>query len=331
MTAMFVLPALVSLAWAEPTVETLPPQPIEVADEQADEEADELAQIRTELRALRAEREALAHERQQLESQLAATERVSMGEEVHVEEGQTVDDVVAFGNDVIIHGHVLGSATSFGGDVLVEPPGIVDGDVLSVGGTIIVEEGAVVHGDRVDMDVPSAEGVPAGPVGLGSISPAAGIESIFTTLYRRIVVLLSLAGAGVLVVGLFPNHIGRIASALEDRPIQSAFVGSFATGFVSLFAVLFALVTLFLGSPVSVVLLGLLGLAWLLGFVGLCQAIGDKLPFERKPHGRWVAFVVGVTLLTCLGSLPAVGWFVVFGASVIGIGAAISTRLGTRD
>jgi hypothetical protein len=75
-------------------------------------------------------------------------------------------------------------------------------------------------------------------------------------------------------------------------------------------------------------IVAVLGLAWLMGFVGLCQAVGDRLPFEQKPHGRWLAFLVGALLLTCVGNLPVVGWLVVIAASTMGIGAALSSRLG---
>ena len=86
-----------------------------------------------------------------------------------------------------------------------------------------------------------------------------------------------------------------------------------------------------LGLPMSFVLFGLLGIAWLLGFVALCQAVGDKLPFEQKPHGRWIAFLVGVLLVGFVGALPFVGWVTIVGISVIGIGAALSTKFGVAS
>ena len=58
--------------------------------------------------------------------------------------------------------------------------------------------------------------------------------------------------------------------------------------------------------------------------------MGDRLPVESRPYGRWLAFLVGVVLLTFLGSLPWVGWLVIAGASVLGVGAAISSRFGAQ-
>ena len=98
---------------------------------------------------------------------------------------------------------------------------------------------------------------------------------------------------------------------------------------ISVFSGLFVLLTLGLGTPVSALLMAGLGAAWLFGFVGLCQVVGDRLPFADKPQGRWLTFLVGTMLLTFLGSLPWVGWLVVFTASMVGIGAAITSRFGS--
>jgi len=164
----------------------------------------------------------------------------------------------------------------------------------------------------------------------GSVAALMNDGSLFDSLYRRLVLLLTFAGAGVLVVGLFPNRVGKIASNIDTHPMRSIAIGTLATGFLTLFSLLFAVVTLGLGLPVSMVVWVLIGLAWLMGFVGLCQAIGDRLPFESKPQGRWLTFLIGAVLITCMSSLPLVGWLVIGGASLLGIGAALSTRLGGR-
>jgi len=141
------------------------------------------------------------------------------------------------------------------------------------------------------------------------------------------VFLLSFLGAGVLVVGLLPDRVGRIATDLEKRPIRAALVGIFASLALLFAAVLFAITIL--GLPVTFLIVSVLGLAWLVGFVGICQAIGDRLPFLSKPHGRWVAFLVGALLVSLVGALPFIGGLLVFVASLVGVGAALGTRFGS--
>lgn len=293
----------------------------------------ELAEIRAEQAAARGDA-----------ADADALEKVGFGVPVEVPEGREVDEVVSFGNDVHVAGHVLGDAISFGGDVRVGETGKVDGDAVSFGGLVNVENGGRVAGNRVAMDMPLQlpAVVPAGPKGepnaFGHLALATDGNVLLRSLYRRLVWMLSVAGAGVLVVGLFPSRVTRVAQDLEARPVRAAFVGALATLFLAVFSVLFAVVTLGLGFPVSMLLMGVLSVAWLLGFVGLCQAVGDRLPvqdrrsgFASSTHGargRWVAFLVGVVLLTFLSSLPWIGWVVIALASMLGIGAALSTRFG---
>lgn len=292
----------------------------------------EAQRVRKELSDLRQELVELQDTRSAQGKRAVDPERVAFGHVVLVEEGEMVDEVVGFGDDVHVKGAVRGDATSFGGSVIVFPTGSVGGDAVAFGGDIRVEDGGRIEGGRVSLGVPGVqisevESPAAGSLGATIASDAQGLLS---SLYRRLVLFLSFAGAGVLVVGLFPARVSNIADALEDRPFRSMFVGVMATGFLSLFSVVFALITVGLGIPVSFVVMAMLGLAWLMGFVGLCQAVGDRLPFEQKPHGRWLAFLIGTVLLTCVGSLPLVGWLVVLAASALGIGAALSSRFGGR-
>jgi hypothetical protein len=241
---------------------------------------------------------------------------------VTVEAGTPVADAIS-GQDVRVDGHVTGNATSFAGDVIVGDGGVIDGDATTFSGRVKVEPGGEIHGNRVAFSVDVPE--------LGAdLSPLARGPSFLDGFYRRLVLILSFAGAGVMTVGVFPKRIARVARGLEDRPVHSAFVGAFASGFVTLFSALLTVLTLGLGFPVALVLLGGLGVAWMLGFMGLCQAVGDHLPFEQKPHGRWVAFLVGVLLVTSIGSLPWLGWMVIGGSGLLGIGAALSTRFGAE-
>lgn len=332
----FATPALAQDEASAPSAEEL-----RAAREELDAVREELSATRAALEAdserRRAELEALREELGRLAgrapSEVRPTrgDRVGYGETVRVATGERVQEVVAFGNDVHVEGEVVGDATSFGGSVYVGEGGLIEGDAISFGGRVHVADGGVVEGGRIVMGVPGVSTTPAEPrvEAAGSIVGLAGAD-LLGTVYRRLVLFLSFAGAGVLVVGLFPKRVSRIADALEESPIRSAAVGALGSGFLALFSLLFAIVTFGLGLPVSLVVWGMLGLAWLLGFVGLCQAVGDRLPFEQKPHGRWLAFLVGTMLVTCVGSLPWVGWLVVGGASMVGIGAALSSRFGGR-
>ena len=261
-------------------------------------------------------------------------EIVSFGHPSVVAEGQVVEEVVSFGDDVDVAGHVLGDAVSFGGNVIVRSTGRIDGDAVSFGGDVQVDPQASMQGDRVAMGMPAFSTTPPvppeGPTAAGSLFESTDAWSLLAALQRRLFALCVLGGISVLVVALFPQRVNRVAQALEERPVRAAAVGSLATGFLTVFGLLFAIVTLGLGLPITFLLYTLLGVAWLLGFVAVCQAVGDRLPIEQRPQGRWIVLLVAVALLASLGSLPWLGWLLLGGVSVLGIGAAITSRFGAE-
>lgn len=289
--------------------------------------------MEAELHELRARLEAMEHD---AASELSPGELVGAGR-VEVPAGQVASEAVSLRDDVVVSGHVIGDAVSLMGDVIVRPGGRVDGDTVAIAGEVVVEPGGRVGGDRVALGL-GGELSPALALtgGLDDPHHAAGALALageatawVQALYHRLVMWLTLAGAGVVTVGLFPERVARVAADVEDRPGRALTVGTLGAGFLSLFALLFAIVTVGLGSPLSVLVLLALGAAWLLGFVAFCQAVGDRLPFDHKAHGRWLAFLVGAGLVVFAGSLPWMGWFVMLAASLLGVGAALSTRLGS--
>lgn len=289
--------------------------------------------LRDDVRALRDELERERIERRRLLEELASARRqvgphitaddgalvsYASGPRSHVRAGEEVEDVVAFGASIRVDGTVRGDATAFGGDVTIGPTGVVQGDAVSLGGRVILEDGARLRGDRVGLDTTTGfvDDRPPPP------------ESWGHYLYRRTLFLLSLAGAGVLMVGLFPTRVASVADRIAESPISSGFLGAAFSSLTLVIGGLFALLTLGLGAPLSLVAFGVLAASWLLGFVAVCQAIGDRLPFEA-PNGRWAAlftlsFVFAFSDLFGLG-----GTLFTLGVSLSAIGATLHARFGS--
>ena len=296
---------------------------------QVEQQADEIDRLRDSLDAVRAQidgpAEAPALDKLAL-GQLAQPPFTTQPIRAHAEDGaivvrgdQVLPTATAYGEDLVVEGHVRGNATAFGGDVVVRSTGLVDGDAVSFGGSVAVDDGGEVRGNRVATLTESS---------LGSLTAMQTGGSLLETLYKRLVFFLSFAGAGVLVVGLFPGRVQRISEVIRQHPLRSMTLGASLTIALLVLAVLFAV--LIIPIPVSLMLLAVLGLSWLMGFVALCQSLGDRLPFEQKHHGRWFAFVVGTLVITFVSALPAIGFIVVIGASMLGMGAALTSAFGSR-
>ena len=326
-------------AWAEPVHDDpiAVEEAINVMEDRAGQDTDVTVQTLRE--RVREQQRQLADMQGQLEA-IAVTpptapkaeDRVTFGEVAVVQAGEVVADVAAFGADVRIEGTVTGDATAFGGDIVLLRGAMLQGDALSFGGRVVSDPNSQIMGKRLTMAMPLGGDWSASVSDPERTQGALITDSASTMLsriYQHLILFLSFAGAGVLVVGLFPDRVSRIAEEVEMTPIRAAFTGVFAGTALTLGSLLFAITVV--GLPVSFLLMAMLGLAWLMGFVGLCQALGDRLPFERPNHGRWVAFLVGIAIVTGLGALPWIGWLVVFATGAMGVGAAVSSGFGGRQ
>ena len=308
--------ALGGLAWAQ-SVEPEPAGIEEQSGDRARAEA-ELADLERQQAEIKAQNEALRAEQARLRAQQAEASVLVVAKD------EVVPEVVAFGQDVEILGQVEGDVVCFGGNVRIAPGGNVGGSAVSFGGRVHIEDGGEVIGNRVTL---------AGSRDrfLTYFDPSS-LSISWPQIQWRLVLLLSAAGAGMLLVGLFPNRVGRIARDIEGQPQRAVglgIIGATVSVLVVGFSVLFTALTLGLGLPVSALLLCGLGIAWLFGFVGLCQAVGDRLPFQLGPQGRWLGFLAGILLISLFAAIPWVGGVVIVLASCIGVGASVTTRFGS--
>lgn len=243
------------------------------------------------------------------------------GAPVFVRAGQRVNEAVAFGAPVVVEGQVVGNAVSFGGDVTVRGGAHVVGDAVSFGGRVHVLPGGRVDGDRVSY---------VGDVGRAAVAsgpPPSGGPPWLRGLARRLVMIFGFAGAGVMVVGLFPKHVDGVARTLAAHPFRSGVLGVVLSLIGALTALL--LTISLIGAPLAAALLAALGVAALLGFIASCQAFGDRLPMADVGARRWLAFLLGVAGVAFLGSLPLIGQLALAVVGVSGLGAALHTRFGT--
>ena len=235
--------------------------------------------------------------------------------------GERLEQAVAFGGPVDVHGDVVGDAVSVGSDVLVRSTGVVEGNAVAVGGNVVVEPGGHVAGDRVALGEPNAVTSVAGA--FGDASPKGLMRGVF----RQLSVLSCLMGAGVLLMGLWPQNVERVARPLGDRPFWYAIAGAILTASFVVGSGLLAITLV--GIPLAVLLSIVLAVAWLLGVVALCKAIGERFPvLERR--GAWATFLAGAVILGAVSLLPYVGPLLIVLVGFPAVGAALLTRLGNR-
>jgi hypothetical protein len=292
-----------------------------------------------------------------LASTADATEGGGRPPALHLERGAIAhDQVVALGRDLRVAGEALADVVAVDGSI--EVTGVVEGDVIVLGGDVALAPGAHVGGDVFVLggEVSTAAGVSVGgrTVAYPSVSrawltllegPTLGLPASSPLVLGAKLALL--CGWLALVLLLFATSGREVLATSESvagEPIHNFLVG--LTAVLALVLTALFLTSLAAGL-VAVPLLFLVALVALLlklwGMVAVFHALGEwiaprlgaLLPGRAGRRGERLlpltAATCGLLLLGAVKLLPWVGIWAWTMATFIGVGAALSTKLGRRE
>ncbi len=263
-----------------------------------------------------------------LEAGSVAQQLVGVGRDVVVA-GEALADVAALDGSVEVTGRVAEDIVVLRGDVRLAPTARVGGDVFVVGGTIRAARGARVGGRMVSY--PNASNawltLLEGPtIGLGFSSRL--------VLGAKLALMAAWAALLLLFFAASGRQVMETAGGVQREPFRSFFVG--LTGVVTLVLTgLFfsAFVGGIVGVPllVLVVLLAMVLKLW--GMVAVFYALGDWISRHllRRRFRPLNAATIGLLVLGAIKFLPWFGVLAWTTATLIGVGAALSTKFGRRE
>lgn len=253
---------------------------------------------------------------------------ITFGGEVLVE-GKVKESVIVFGGKITIAGEVGNLVLGFGTNILLKPSAVVKGDVASLGGSLEKEPGCRVDGDTIYFKTPEdiMELLNGGLKGLLSIS-FFPIFLIFKLLLFSIWLLL-----GVLMAVLFPSQISSASSQ-----IRKSFLSVFAIGFVAiiifvglaLFSALLCLILI--GIPMLLALIFLAIVINIFARATVFYFFGESLmaAFGKTKPSAIAAILLGLVLVGFITFIPILGLLISFLLSIIGWGATLKTKFGTK-
>lgn len=259
---------------------------------------------------------------------LLSTANISMGpnniiltgQDAHVPANTQVENVVVFGANARISGRVLGEVVSIGGSVYLDSTAIVDGTAVAIGGTIELSPGAQVYGEQVSVGLGS----------LGQLWPRLGSFGFsrwrYSFAFGR---LLTVVFLGCIVFWLFQQPVERIAGSVNLNPAKATLFGLLAYLAVIPLTILFVITIL--GIPLVPILWLLVFVARFMGQVALGLLAGRWLaPYLKLEVTDMALALLGLVVLALISFLPVVGGLASLFYGLIGFGAALWSRLGTK-
>ena len=134
----------------------------------------------------------------------------------------------------------------------------------------------------------------------------------------------------MILTKLLPEHVMFVRTTAATKKRRSIVIGLLSVLLAP--AVLVILIALILPIPLAIILVLGLVAAWALGTVAIGWIVGEHIIRAVAPqyNTRLVQVVVGLAALELLGSLPYIGWLISVGAGLLGLGAVLLSRFGTR-
>ncbi|MCL4246686.1 MAG: hypothetical protein KJ065_00900 [Anaerolineae bacterium] len=287
---------------------------------------------------------------------------------ITLQKGSQINDDVALialsGAPIVVDGHILGDLTVMGGDVFLGQTSVIEGETSLVGAQLTVKGhigGALtLSGSGVTLDSSAQLNGPIevcgvqsdavddlreSPTGFASCKTFADQGSPLSQWIFAGVAGISFAGLAALSVALFPHQISQMEDVIRRRP-RGMFGLGLAT--LALAAGLSGILMIALASgpllgiiltPLYLILIAVLGATGLAGTVTLALMVGDwvvrRLGWQSPP--MVMAMIGGVMLalpLLLFALFPTAGLLAAAVAMLLcalGLGAALHTRLGTRQ
>jgi hypothetical protein len=240
-------------------------------------------------------------------------------------------DIVLVGGTLSIDGNVNGDIVSIGGSVNLGDNAIVNGDLSILGGTLQRSNLAIINGG-INQNAPGTFDFNF-PGSKNNWWPFNTGRSLVTRVLNAVFQSLAIGILAVLIGLLLPHNIKNIASTIKREPLVSGGIGLLTIVVVPI--VLLLLIITILLIPVSVLGFIALSLAVLLGFIAVGFEIGQRMAELVKTS--WhpsISAGLGTLLLALVTSsanlIPCVGWILGFVASIIGLGAVITSRVGSE-
>jgi len=281
---------------------------------------------------------------------LAAQDRVAQvgyKDTIVVAAGETRDNVVSFGGDIIVDGKVRKSVFCLGGsitisgevgdavvgigsNITIKSTAVIKGDLVGLGGTVVKEPGFKIEGDTVYFK--SSELT-------GKIFKE-GLKGVFSVSFWPIILVFKLVNlfiwlmVGIVMAVLFPRQIAFAAGELRHNFWPTFATGLLATICFTIFVTFAAVLCLILiGIPIvlSLVVIGLV--IKVFGRVVLLFIFGQSLAaaLNKRQISPVAAVLLGLLVFGFIGFIPVLGFFFSFVMGIFGWGVALRTKFGTVE
>lgn len=267
------------------------------------------------------------------EGEILEGDLVIAGGRVSLEtDSQVQGDILVMGGSLRADGLVTGDILALGGQVVLGDNATVEGSVNMLGGNLERAAGTEIKGEQ-GFTLPSPV-MPGLPDNLMVPRFDLGIRP-FWRLFWILMQAFLWAAAAVLVTLFLPSATLKVSQAISNQPAIAGGLGCLVTLVTPV--ILFLIGITIIGIPISLLAALVFVLAWCFGIIAAGLEVGKRLSAAlRREWAMPVSAAIGAFLLTFVinsidAVIPCVGWFFPLLVGLLGLGAVLLTRFGTRN
>lgn len=229
--------------------------------------------------------------------------------------GKTIDNIIIYGHDVKVSGHVKTSIIVVNGDLEITGKANIHGYILVLGGKIHQTKGANVPPEVIQLDFQneSLNGLLLGLITLtGFTLVKFGISII------SIIILF--------LIGVFSKDRSfERAERLSMNPKRLLLIGGITT-ILSTFLLMLLSLSIF-GIPVVILIMIPILVFWYTSFAAIATMIGENIALNSdKP--QWIFLITGIFIVISILNFPVIGWLILYFSFWISNGHMIDTVMG---
>ena len=244
-------------------------------------------------------------------------------------DSEVTGDILLIGGTLSVNGSVIGDIVSIGGFVKLEDEAVVNGRLTTVGASLARSPLAQINGG---ISEETLDGLDFSSLDDQLLIPSIPQRSPLARILTAAIESLALAALAVLVGLLLPKKMKNAAAELVERPMVTGGIGLLTVVVAPVILVLLAITIILL--PVSLLAALSLALMSLFGFIIVGYEVGVR--FSALFKDIWhpsISAGVGTLILSLVTGIaaviPCVGWVLGFIATVMGLGAVITSRFGS--
>ena len=224
-----------------------------------------------------------------------------------VPQDKQVDNVIVYGKDVQVNGHVKTAVIVVDGNLLINKHAKLDGYVLVLGGDIDQEEGADAPEDVFQLNFNDRS---LNSMLLGGLTVAG--YSVIKLLVTLLLLLITF-----LIGYLGEQKVFQVSETFRTRFGRVFLIGTVVSTLL-LFLISLLVLSIF-GIPVVIVLMIPCFIFWFITIAALGQMVGYQLS-ETSERPVWATLLVGLVILVSLLNFPMLGFIFVLVSVIISNG-----------